>query len=98
MINMEKRHIRYLKASIKYRARIMKYNPLQISAHAKLKYAVSIGKIIKPSNCSICNKLGKIEGHHNDYNKPYEVIWFCVKCHKAHHKQLKASHLLLMPV
>jgi len=30
-----------------------------------------------------CN--GRLEAHHEDYNKPLEVMWFCQKHHKLHH-------------
>ena len=48
------------------------------------------GKMIsKPENCTTCGIKGKIEGHHSDYNKPLEVLWLCVKCHRQIHKELK---------
>ena len=35
---------------------------------------------IKKSPCVICGEL-KVEGHHNDYSKPLDVVWLC----KEHH-------------
>jgi hypothetical protein len=56
----------------------------------KLQYAVKIGKIKKPTTCSVCNKVSsKINGHHENYNKPFEVIWLCNGCHqKLHNKRI----------
>lgn len=45
--------------------------------------AVQRGYIIRPAICSSCNKIkGIIQGHHPDYNKPFEVIWLCRECHR----------------
>ena len=59
------------------------YKKLAVQAIA---YAIRKGKIIRPSLCQNCNNTGKIHGHHNDYSKPYEVRWLCVKCHTSWHK------------
>ena len=55
---------------------LKKYN-----AHSKLHYAIKTGKIKRPNKCSNCSKKCKPEGHHDDYNKPLEVIWLCRQCH-----------------
>lgn len=38
-------------------------------------------KIPKGQLCQICNKNLAVERHHPDYNKPYEVVFCCKKCH-----------------
>ena len=43
--------------------------------------AVNASKIIRPKACNLCNKKGKIQGHHTDYLKPLEVQWLCTSCH-----------------
>jgi hypothetical protein len=55
---------------------------IQEKARYLLNKAVKEGRIIKPSTCSDCSKSGVIiDGHHEDYSKPLEVIWLCKKCH-----------------
>lgn len=60
--------------------------PEKWRARALLRYAVKIGTIIK-TPCIICGNI-KTEGHHEDYSKPLEVIWFCVKHHKQYHRKI----------
>ena len=35
--------------------------------------------------CSNCSSSSNVESHHNDYNKPMEVIHLCSICHKDWH-------------
>lgn len=46
------------------------------------------GEIEKPDTCINCGshpKSRSLHGHHEDYAKPFEVIWLCVKCHSRVH-------------
>jgi len=45
--------------------------------------ALRNGKVSRPGFCSKCAIECKPHGHHEDYTKPLEVIWLCVKCHLA---------------
>jgi hypothetical protein len=62
-------------------------NTIQMrKAVQKLCRAVDSGKLIRPSECSMCGVLNtQIIGHHEDYDKPLEVIWVCLKCHRKIH-------------
>lgn len=70
---------RFLKRS--YDNASMKY-PEKKVARQTLHGAILAGKIIKPTKCSQCSSSGRIEGHHEDYTRPLEVIWLCTLCHK----------------
>ncbi len=49
--------------------------------------ALKKGLFTKPNKCSFCNQEKKIEMHHPDYNKPLEVEFLCVSCHKGLHRK-----------
>ena len=62
-----------------------KSHPIEISTHQKVKYALKIGKIKKPSICEECSREAKLNAHHEDYSKPLDVKWLCHSCHKLIH-------------
>lgn len=59
------------------------------NARMKLNYAVSIGVVKRPKVCPTCRHRKKVEGHHQDYTKPLEVMWLCRQCHFDQHRQEK---------
>jgi hypothetical protein len=66
--------------------------PEKQRAWNKVHYALKTGKIHKPENCSVCGKLvgkDKIQAHHNNYNKPFDIIWCCQDCHVMLDKKRK---------
>lgn len=65
-------------------------NPEKKRARDILKAAVKSGKVRKPIFCDRCGHDGsiyRIEGHHDDYSKPLEVLWLCSKCHGERHRE-----------
>lgn len=54
-------------------------------AHSRLARAIKKKLITKPKQCSACSSARQIEGHHEDYFKPLEVVWLCSACHKQLH-------------
>lgn len=62
-------------------------NPEKRKAEWTIGNALRDGKIIKPSACQKCLAVTKIEAHHPDYSKPFEVEWLCLTCHgETRHK------------
>jgi len=57
----------------------------QHTAHLEYNRALNKGLLVK-SDCEICGSSNRICGHHNDYNKPLEVVWMCTACHNKWHR------------
>ena len=70
---------------VKKNAEWNRKNREKVKASQALRGAVKSGKLIKPKNCECCNKEKRLGGHHEDYSKPYDVIWACGSCHKKIH-------------
>lgn len=62
-------------------------NPNRIASR-KLRDAVKCNKIIKPLTCDTCGSGDRIQGHHDDYDKPLEVKWLCHSCHMIIHGKI----------
>lgn len=54
-------------------------------ARGMINKRILSGKIDKPDTCESCGSNGYVEGHHEDYDKPLEVIWLCKQCHEDIH-------------
>ena len=55
-------------------------------AHSQVSQAVRAGRL-KRGRCKVCRTSYGIHGHHEDYEKPLEVVWLCRK----HHEELHAK-------
>ena len=73
-------------------ARWNEKHPKEYKAQQVLTYALKKGKLIKPRVCSNCNRGGKIEGHHEDYDKPLEIVWLCIRCHNDRHVEIRRRY------
>ena len=58
------------------------YRPKQEAAHALVKIAIAGGFLVRPAKCQKCGKKKWVEAHHPDYDKPLDIEWLCIKCHK----------------
>ena len=56
-------------------------------AHTAVAKAIRSG-VLTREPCVRCGAT-KSEGHHEDYDKPLDVMWLCTPCHKQRHKELK---------
>ncbi len=56
-------------------------------AHSAVARAIRSGALVRQP-CSRCNDPKSV-AHHEDYDKPLEIMWLCQPCHKQRHKELK---------
>jgi ribosomal protein S27AE len=68
--------------SLEYR---LKY-PKKVKAHRAINNGIRDGKVFKGSECEACGSTGLLNGHHDDYDKPFIVRWLCSPCHGAWHE------------
>ena len=48
--------------------------------------SIKKGIITKKLICENCGKTScKIDGHHEDYQQPFSIVWLCVGCHQKIH-------------
>ena len=66
--------------------------PTQKKTKARLKAYYKI-KIPKGQLCERCNKDLAVERHHEDYNKPLEVVFMCKLCHAQLHNEYSQAKI-----
>lgn len=54
--------------------------------------AIKNGKLT-PEPCIVCGKE-KVQGHHEDYSKPLDVVWLCTRHHADRHIHLRNAKTL----
>ena len=65
-----------------YQKRWRELNPEKARAKNIVDKRRKRGAIVAPEYCEICQEKPRIiEGHHDDYSKPLDVIWVCHQCH-----------------
>jgi hypothetical protein len=63
--------------------------PAKIAARKAVIRAIELGLILRPVACSVCENYGKVEAHHDSYERErwLDVRWLCRKCHMEHHRK-----------
>lgn len=68
-------------------------NPIEAQkrkARMMVRNGVTACRIIKQP-CEVCGTTRKIHAHHEDYSKPLQVTWLCVKHHYERHRKYKTE-------
>lgn len=70
------------------------YKKNKKKAHARgvVQKALQSGKLKRPTVCCLHNEQcsGRIEGHHQKYDEPLNVVWYCEAHHRAWHTVFEA--------
>lgn len=69
-------------------------------ARSRLSMAVLRGTITRPIVCDKCGKKPyRIQAHHHDYSKPFDVEWLCTDCHnKVHANDAPSVYTVRVPL
>jgi hypothetical protein len=70
--------------------------PEKESAKRAVARALRSGELVRPDKCQRCgverpkglDGRALIQAHHEDYGRPLDVQWLCVKCHAKAHRAL----------
>jgi len=69
-------------------------NPDGTLAHRLVRDAERKGEIVAPEVCECgCGSDRNILAHHEDYSKPFDIIWLSAVCHYQLHANRKAAGL-----
>jgi hypothetical protein len=60
-------------------------------ARSTASIATRRGKLKAPPLCELCGAVPPQERHHEDYDRPLDVRWFCRKCHVRLTKEREAE-------
>lgn len=89
----------------KKRAKIPERAKKQVALHRRWReqdkrrmachYAVSKAILRGDLTCDPCSVCGRQDAHahHDDYDKPLDIIWLCPPCHSKRHKMLKLKSI-----
>jgi hypothetical protein len=75
---------RMRQTAVEWETRNPRNGTTEVKARQAVRHAVRTGKLIKPDHCEGClqpKTARELHGHHEDYDKPLEVHFFCVGCH-----------------
>jgi hypothetical protein len=49
--------------------------------------AIVRGEIKRPTLCERCRCICSPDGHHRNYEDPFDIEWLCLSCHQDEHRQ-----------
>jgi len=63
-----------------------KYRREHNGAEKKLIFVRNKTRYLEKEPCEVCQTKKRVQGHHDDYNKPLEVRWLCPAHHREWHQ------------
>lgn len=76
-----------VEARMAWKQKYRSENTIRRKAHYTINNLVRSGKI-SPLPCEQCGNINT-EAHHEDYNKPLDVVWLCRQCHRLRHREIR---------
>lgn len=70
----------------------VEYKAKKAKAYSAVLKAKSKGEIVPPDRCSRCDAVCRVEGHHEDYDRPLDLTWLCTSCHARRHNEMRGRH------
>ena len=83
-LDKEKERVRLKQLKLKGKPRTIIY--------AEIKRKITNGEINKLP-CAVCGNA-KAQGHHEDYTKPFDLVWLCTRHHADRHIHLRNAKTL----
>lgn len=74
-------------AAQRVKAKYAAQNPQKRKAQSAVSNAIRSG-LIKRRPCVRCGSAKRVHGHHEDYDKPLDIVWLCSKCHGLRHAEI----------
>ena len=71
----------------KYNKDWKKRNPRKLVAESAAYTAIKSGKLVRKP-CAVCGKQ-EVHAHHENYEKPLDVVWYCVDHHAERHSEMR---------
>jgi len=78
------------KRGVEYSRRYWELNKLKCRARYLVRKALR-NRVLRKEPCRVCGE-SEAEAHHEDYDKPLDVVWLC----KEHHKDLHAGRISIL--
>ena len=70
-------------------SRYRREHPDKRRAFTLVAEAIKRGELIRPEVCSQCGESGTVVAHHDDYGRPLDVTWLCIRCDRQLHADLR---------
>lgn len=79
-----------IRAAIEVNRRWREEDSRRTKAHNAVARAIKSGALIKIP-CTRCGSEKSL-AHHEDYDKPLDVVWLCQPCHKKRHAEINMKN------
>ena len=77
------------KSILEYHYKWREENPKKHKAHWTIQNNIRLGNLQREP-CIICGEMDA-HAHHEDYDKPLDVVWLCSQHHAQRHQEMKSD-------